>query len=160
LNGLRLAYVGDGNNVLHSLVQGCAMLGVHVAVATPSGYRPDAAIWNAAARQARAHGASLTWTASPRDAVRGADAIYTDVWVSMGQERERAKRLKAFRPYQVNRALVRAAKPGCRILHCLPAHRGEEITDDVMESPHSLIIDQAENRLHVQKALLLMLLGP
>ena len=157
LKGVRLAYVGDGNNVLHSLVEGAAVLGVNVAVATPSGYRPDAAIWKTAAQRAKAHGSSLQWGTDPRAAVRGADIVYTDVWVSMGQERERAKRLKAFRPYQVNRALLKHAKPGCRIMHCLPAHRGEEITDDAMESRHSLILEQAENRLHVQKALLMLL---
>ncbi len=157
--GLRVAYVGDGNNVLHSFIEGCAMLGVHVAVATPGGYRPAGAIWKAADRQAKAHGASLRWVTDPRKAIVGADVVYTDVWVSMGQERERAKRLKGFRPYQVNRKLLAAAKPGCRVMHCLPAHRGEEITADVMESSRSLIFEQAENRLHVQKALLLMLLG-
>ena len=159
LKGLRLAYVGDGNNVLHSLVEGCAMLGVHVTVATPSRYRPDASIWKAAVRRARARGTSVRWEADPRAAVRGADVVYTDVWVSMGQERERAKRLRTFGAYQLNQALLKHVPSGCRIMHCLPAHRGEEITDEVMESPRSLIFDQAENRLHVQKALLLMLLG-
>jgi len=159
LKGLRLAYVGDGNNVLHSLLDSCSMLGVNVAVATPRSYRPDAGIWNAAVKRAKAHGASLRWTDDPREAVKRADVIYTDVWVSMGQERERAKRLKVFRPYQVNRALVKAAAPGCRLMHCLPAHRGEEITDDIMESARSLVFEQAENRLHVQKALLVFLLG-
>ncbi|MBI3011562.1 MAG: ornithine carbamoyltransferase, partial [Candidatus Omnitrophica bacterium] len=103
--------------------------------------------------------ASIRWDEDPKNAARGADVLYTDVWVSMGQERERAKRLKAFRPYQLSRALLQHAKPGCRIMHCLPAHRGEEITDAVMGSRQSLIFEQAENRLHVQKALLLMLLA-
>ena len=159
LKGLRLAYVGDGNNVLHSLIEGCAMTGVNAAVSTPSGYRPDAAIWAAAMRRAKARGAVLRWEPNPQRAVQGADVIYTDVWVSMGKEQERRKRLKTFRPYQLNRGLLRRAKPTCRIMHCLPAHRGEEITDDVLESPYSLIVEQAENRLHVQKALLLMLLA-
>ncbi|MBI4343307.1 MAG: ornithine carbamoyltransferase [Candidatus Omnitrophica bacterium] len=159
LRGLRVAYVGDGNNVLHSLLDGCAMLGVHVSVATPPRYRPDARIWAAASRRAKPHGARLAWCADPRQAVRGADVLYTDVWVSMGQERQRATRLKLFRPYQVNQALLRLAKPGCRVMHCLPAHRGEEITQDVLEGPRSLVIDQAENRLHAQKALLAFLLG-
>ena len=158
LKGLRLAYVGDGNNVLHSLMEGCAMLGVHVTVSTPKDYRPDVGIWRAAARTAKRHGASLLWESEPRLAVSGADVIYTDVWVSMGQEQERSRRLQVFRAYQVNRALVKQAKPGCRIMHCLPAHRGEEMTDEIMESPRSLIFDQAENRLHVQKALLMFLL--
>ena len=159
LKGLTLAYVGDGNNVLHSLVEGCGMTGLNVSVSTPPAYRPDGTIWAAAARRAKAHGASLRWTRDPSEAVRGADVVYTDVWVSMGQETERAKRLRTLRPYQLNGTLLRRAKPGCRIMHCLPAHRGEEITDDVMEHPRSLIFDQAENRLHVQKALLIMLLG-
>ena len=159
LKRVHLAYVGDGNNVLHSLVEGCAMLGVNVTVATPNGYRPDALIWKAATRSAKAHGASLRWEADPRSAVRGADVVYTDVWVSMGKEQERRKRVKAFRAYQLNRSLLKSAAPGCRIMHCLPAHRGEEITDEVMENPRSLVFEQAENRLHVQKALLHMLLG-
>ncbi|MBI4341975.1 MAG: ornithine carbamoyltransferase [Candidatus Omnitrophica bacterium] len=157
LKGLRLAYVGDGNNVLHSLIQGCAMLGVRVAVATPAGYRPDPSIWKAASAAARASGGSLEWMADPRAAVRGADAVYTDVWVSMGQEAQRVKRLAAFRAYQVNAALLKLAKPRCGVLHCLPAHRGEEITGAVMESPRSWIVDQAENRLHAHKALLMLL---
>ncbi len=159
LAGLRVAYVGDGNNVLHSLLEGCAMLGVHVAVSTPARYRPDQAIWTAAARQATSHGASIRWSADAREAVRGADVVYTDVWVSMGQERERAKRLKAFRPYQVNAELLRHAKPACGIMHCLPAHRGEEITAAAMESQHSLIFQQAENRLHAHKALVAWLVA-
>ncbi len=159
LNGLKLAYVGDGNNVLHSLVEGCAMMGVHVVVATPKGYRPDASIWKAAQRVAKAHQTALQWTDDPRQAVRGADVVYTDVWVSMGQERQARARRRVFGRYQVNRALLAHAAPSCRVMHCLPAHRGEEITDDVMESARSLIVEQAENRLHVQKALLIMLLG-
>ena len=159
LKGLRVAYVGDGNNVLHSLLQSCAMLGVSVAVATPSGYRPDRAIWAAASREASRHGASLEWSADPRRVVRGADVVYTDVWVSMGQEEQRQKRLKVFRPYQLNRSLLVLAKRRCRIMHCLPAHRGEEITEDVMESPGSVVFSQAENRLHVQKALLTFLMN-
>lgn len=158
LRGLRVAYVGDGNNVLHSLLEGCAMLGVNVAVATPSRYRPDVAIWASAVRRAKAHRASIWWTTNPREAVRGADIVYTDVWVSMGQERERNQRLRAFRAYQVNPALMTAAAPGCRIMHCLPAHRGEEITEGMMEHSRSLVFEQAENRLHMHKALLVFLL--
>jgi ornithine carbamoyltransferase len=159
LKGLRLCYVGDGNNVLHSLIEGCAMCGVDVAVSTPPGYRADGAIWASAVRRARAHGAVLRWEGDPARAVKGADVVYTDVWVSMGKEQERRKRLGTFRPYQVNRALLQRAKPACRVMHCLPAHRGEEVTDEVMESARSLIVEQAENRLHVQKALLVKLLG-
>ena len=158
LDGVRLAYIGDGNNVLHSLAEACAVTGVSLAAACPKGYQPDQPIWQRAVRLGKAHGAALTLAASPRDAARGADVLYTDVWVSMGQESERRKRQQAFRGYQVNPALLKAAKPGCRVMHCLPAHRGEEITDDVMEGKHSLIFEQAENRLHVQKALLRLLL--
>ncbi len=159
LKGLHVAYVGDGNNVLHSLIEGCARLGVTVTVATPHRYRPDATLWKVAVREATAHGASLRWITKPREAVRGADVVYTDVWVSMGQEHQAAARRKTFRAYQLNASLLRGAKRGCRVMHCLPAHRGEEITDDVMESSRSLIFEQAENRLHVQKALLVFLLG-
>ncbi|MBI3320891.1 MAG: ornithine carbamoyltransferase [Candidatus Omnitrophica bacterium] len=159
LRGLRLAYIGDGNNVLHSLAGGCAMLGVHLTVSTPAGYRPNGAVWKEATRRASARGALIRWEADPRRAVLGAHAVYTDVWVSMGQERERARRLSAFRAFRVTRELLTHAASGCRVMHCLPAHRGEEITEDVMESDRSLIFEQAENRLHVQKALLLMLLG-
>ncbi len=159
VKGVRIAFVGDGNNVLHSLAEGAAMLGGHVVASTPSGHRPDAAIWKAAARRAKTHGGSISWEADPAEAVRGADVVYTDVWTSMGQERERAKRLKAFRSHQVNRALLKHAKPRCRVMHCLPAHRGEEISEDVMEGSQSIIFAQAENRLHSHKALLMMLLG-
>jgi len=159
LKGLTVCYVGDGNNVLHSLAEGCALFGVNVTAATPSAYRPDPAIWRSVSRLARVRGAAVRWEPDPRAAVRGADVVYTDVWVSMGQETERARRLKVFRPYQVSRMLLKTAAPGCRVMHCLPAHRGEEITDEVMEGSRSLMFDQAENRLHVQKALLLMLLG-
>jgi len=152
--GLRVAYVGDGNNVLNSLAQGCAMVGVSLAAATPRAYKPDEAVWRAAVRSARSRGISLQWTANPREAVEGADVVYTDVWVSMGKERQRSRRLKIFRPYQVNERLLRHAKGGCRVMHCLPAHRGEEITDGAMEGSPSLVFEQAENRLHVQKALL------
>jgi len=154
LRGVRVAYIGDGNNVLHSLVQACAMLGVSVIAATPARHRPDADIWAWAARRAKRFGAHVRWEADPRRAVAGADIVYTDVWVSMGQERQRLARLKAFRPYQVNRALLQRAARGARVMHCLPAHRGEEVTDETMESSRSVIIDQAENRLHAHKALL------
>ncbi len=158
LRGLTVAYVGDGNNVLHSLLEGCALLGVNVSVSTPRLYRPDAEIWKRTVRWAGARGASLQWEAKPARAVRGADVIYTDVWVSMGQERERARRLKAFKAYQLNLSLVAGAKPHCQVMHCLPAHRGEEIVDEVMEGSQSLIFEQAENRLYVHKAVLAFLL--
>jgi ornithine carbamoyltransferase len=145
LQGLKVAYIGDGNNVLHSLAEGCAMLGVTLSVATPADYKPQP-------------GTLGDWHEDPRQAVKGAQVIYTDVWVSMGQEQEREQRLKVFQPYQVNEALLKGAAAGARVMHCLPAHRAEEITDEVMESPRSLIVDQAENRLHAQKALLLFLM--
>ena len=144
--------------VPNALTLSVAVLGISVAAATPRRYRPAAAMWKAAAAQAKRHGASLRWTDDPRDAVRGADVVYTDVWVSMGQERERGSRRKAFQGYQLNPVLLKHATTGCRVMHCLPAHRGEEITDGVMESKQSLIFEQAENRLHVQKALLVFLL--
>ncbi|HEX9780383.1 MAG TPA: ornithine carbamoyltransferase [bacterium] len=159
LEGLRIAYVGDGNNVLHSLIEGCAMLGVHATVSTPEAYRPDAAVWTRVQALAARRGAELRWVPDPREAVRGARIIYTDVWVSMGQEEERQSRVKVFRPFQVDSALVKRAAPECRVMHCLPAHRGEEITEEVIESASSVVFDQAENRLHAQNALMLLLLG-
>ncbi len=158
LEGLRVSYVGDGNNVLHSLLQGCAMLGMRITVATPDRYRPDGTIWKEAKRLASSHGGSVQWTDDPAEAVKGADVVYTDVWISMGQEAEAAQRRSAFHGYQVNTALLRTAKPTSIVLHCLPAHRGEEITDEVIESKQSLVFEQAENRLHAQKALLAFLL--
>lgn len=154
LDGIKLAFVGDGNNVANSLMLTAGRLGIHVAVATPSGYQPDAEI----VAQAAAMG-SITVTKDPAEALDGADAVYTDVWTSMGQEAESAKRQRAFAPYQVNKKLLALAKPDAIFLHCLPAKRGEEVTDEVMESPQSAVFDQAENRLHAQKALLVMLLG-
>ena len=158
VKGVTVAYIGDGNNVLHSLAEGCAMLGINLAAATPPRYPPDAAIWEAASAAARRRGAWLRREAEPRKAVAGADVVYTDVWVSMGQEAERRERLSAFRGYQLNAALLARAKPACRVMHCLPAHRGEEITDALMDDARSLIFQQAENRLYVQKALLALLL--
>jgi ornithine carbamoyltransferase len=156
--GRTLAYVGDGNNVAISLAHAAAMLGVSFRIASPSGYElPETAL--AAARHVAAGDATLTLVRDPREAVAGADAIYTDVWTSMGQEAEAADRQRTFSPYQVNAALMAQAAPGARFLHCLPAHRGEEVTPEVFESPASVVFDQAENRLHTQKALLLMLLG-
>jgi ornithine carbamoyltransferase len=154
LDGLKLAFVGDGNNVAHSLMLTAGRLGVHVAVATPPGYRPDAAIIAQASEMG-----SITVTQDVSEALDGADAVYTDVWTSMGQEAESAERQRAFAPYQVNSELFALAKPEAIFLHCLPAKRGEEVTDQVMESPRSAVFDQAENRLHAQKALLAMLLG-
>ena len=158
LKGATLAYVGDGNNVAASLAQAGLMLGVNVRLGSPAGYELPAEV-AAAARAAAAHGAELVLTSDPVDAVAGADAVYTDVWASMGQEEETDERDGIFRPYQVNEALMEAAGPQSYFMHCLPAHRGAEVTDAVIDSPRSIVFEQAENRLHAQKALLAMLMG-
>ncbi|MFN2448062.1 MAG: ornithine carbamoyltransferase [Vicinamibacterales bacterium] len=158
LPGRIVAYVGDGNNVATSLVHAALMSGVSVRVATPKGYELPRAVIQAGASIAT-HGAELTELSDPARAVAGADAVYTDVWTSMGQEVEYAERKAVFRTYQVDGRLMAQAKPGAIFMHCLPAHRGDEVTDEVIESPASVVFDQAENRLHAQKALLLMLLG-
>lgn len=159
LRKVTLAYVGDGNNVTHSLLLTCAALGSRMRVATPSGYGPDKTVVHAAQEMARKTGAVIELLTDPRAAVDGVDAVYTDAWASMGQENEAAEREKIFPPYQVNDGLMAIAAPGAVFMHCLPAHRGQEATDAVMDSPQSVIFDQAENRLHVQKAILMLLLG-
>jgi ornithine carbamoyltransferase len=156
LRGRTVAYVGDGNNVAVSLVHAAAMLGVHVHLASPDGYQLPHAVVQQATSVAR-YGARLRLFTDPVDAVAGADAIYTDTWTSMGQEAEMEVRRGVFAPYQVNEGLMSLAKPGALFMHCLPAHRGEEVTSDVFESPVSIVFDQAENRLHCQKALLAMM---
>jgi ornithine carbamoyltransferase len=159
LRGLKLAYVGDGNNVCHSLITVAARVGARLRIATPAGYEPDAAILAEARQAARETRGSVETFHSPEEAVAGAQAVYTDVWASMGQEDEAAARAKIFAPFQVNDALMKQAAPDALFMHCLPAHRGGEVTDSVMDSPRSIVFDQAENRLHVQKAILLMLLS-
>ena len=159
LDGARLAYLGDGNNVATSLMYGGALSGMHVVVASPPGYEPPSAVVTAARDVAQATGGSITVLHDPREASRGADVLYTDTWASMGQEGEAAERRAIFPPYQINAALLREAAPDVLVMHCLPAHRGEEITDDVMDGPNSVVFDQAENRLHAQKAILVELLG-
>ena len=154
-DGLSVAWIGDGNNVCHSLILAAAMAGVELSVASPARYRPDHGIVEAA----RAAGAKIRVTGDPREAARDADALYTDVWVSMGEEAEREERLAAFRGYTIDSGLLSIASPEAVVLHCLPAHRGEEITDEVLEGPQSIVWDQAENRLHTEKALLATLLG-
>ncbi len=154
LEGLKLAFVGDGNNVAHSLMLTAGRLGVHVAVATPEGYEPNAEIVAQASRLGR-----ITVTRDPAEALAGADAVYTDVWASMGQECEAKARAAAFAPYQVNEVLFAQAHSDAIFMHCLPAKRGQEVTGEVMESQRSDVFDQAENRLHAQKALLVTLLG-
>jgi ornithine carbamoyltransferase len=159
LRGRTIAYVGDGNNVATSLAHAGAMLGVHVHIASPEPYQLPHAVVQQATSVAR-HGARLRLFSEAPDAVAGADAIYTDTWTSMGQENEAELRRTIFAPYQVNEELMSLAKPGALFMHCLPAHRGEEVTAEVFESETSVVFDQAENRLHGQKALLLMLLAP
>ena len=154
LDGLRVAWVGDGNNVCHSLLLGAAKVGMHVAVATPARYAPDPAIVARAREIAPASGSRIEVGTDAKAAARGADVIYTDVWVSMGQEAEREAKINAFSGYQVNGALTAQAAARAVVMHCLPAHRGEEITGEVLDGPQSVVLDQAENRLHAQKALL------
>ncbi len=159
LEGVRLTYVGDGNNVANSLMEAGALAGMHVTVATPAGYEPIAQIVKRAEEVAAINGGSITVTSDAAAAVTGVDVVYTDVWASMGQEREADERRLFFVPYQVNETLIARAAERAIVLHCLPAHRGEEITDEVIEGPRSVVWDQAENRLHTQKALLEWLLG-
>jgi ornithine carbamoyltransferase len=155
LRRVKLGWIGDGNNVSHSLMLFAALVGTEMSVAVPPGYEPDARVLETV----RAWGGRITVTDDVPAAARDADAIYTDVWTSMGQEAERERRLEAFSRYQVNDRVMGFAKPGAVVMHCLPAHRGEEITDAVLDGPQSVVLDQSENRLHVQKAVLLRLLG-
>ena len=157
--GIKVAWVGDGNNVANSWLQGAVKMGMHLALACPRGYWPPADLIRKAQEATIASGGSVEILEDPLQAVKGADIIYTDVWVSMGQEAERRWRLEVFQPYQVNQALLDAAKPTTLVMHCLPAHRGEEITADVIDGPRSIVFDHAENRLHTQKAILHFLLG-
>jgi ornithine carbamoyltransferase len=157
-DGLQVAYVGDSNNVAHSLLYGAAMLGVELRVASPAGYQPAAAVMAWVGAEALRTGARITVTEDPREAVAGVDVVYTDTWTSMGQEKEAELRRRMFEPYQVNAALLARAKPDAIFMHCLPAHRGEEVTNEVIDSPQSVVYQQAENRLHIEKALLFALL--
>lgn len=158
LRGLKLAYLGDGNNVAHSLLLSSARFGIHCSVATPAGYEPNMEIAKRAGQLAKQSGSEIEITHDVEAAVNGAHAVYTDVWTSMGQEAEAAERNKLFAPYQVNETLLAKARKDALFMHCLPAKRGLEVTDNVIESAQSVVFDQAENRLHAQKALLLMLL--
>jgi len=158
LEGLKVAFVGDGNNVAHSLMFAGAQLGAHVRVATPPGYEPKADALRWASERCRETGGSCTVTNDAREAAADADVVYTDVWASMGQESEAEKRKALFAPYQVNQALMSHAQRDAIFLHCLPAHRGDEVTDEVIDSPQSLVFQQAENRLHAQKAIMLELM--
>lgn len=159
LKGLKLAYVGDGNNVATSLLFAATKVGMDISLASPEGYELSDEVVKLGQEFAAQSGSKMELVRDPATAVRGADVIYTDVWTSMGQEEEMEKRLKVFPPYQVNAALVAMAKPDVMVMHCLPAHRGQEITDEVADGPHSVIFDQAENRMHTQKAILALLMG-
>jgi ornithine carbamoyltransferase len=155
-DGLKIAWIGDGNNMANTWIEAAAIFGFDLTLACPSGYAPDSAVLQWAQQRATS---AIVLTEDPKEAVRDADVINTDVWASMGQEEEQAVRVKAFAGFQVNEALLDGARGNCMVLHCLPAHRGEEITDDVMEGPHSAVWDEAENRLHVQKAIMATLMG-
>lgn len=159
LQGLTMAYVGDGNNVANSLLFAASKVGMEVRIATPSGYQPRREVVTKANAFAQETGGKVILDTDPHSVVRGVDIIYADVWASMGQEAEREERLPLFRPYQVNADLVALAKPHVMVMHCLPAHRGEEITDEVIDGPRSIVYDQAENRMHLQKAILVSLMG-
>jgi len=159
LKGLRFCYVGDGNNMAHSLIEACVTVGMHVSLACPAGYEPDAGIMRGATLAAKQTGADVSLTDDPKKAVRDCDIVYTDVWASMGQEKEHAVRVKAFTGYQVDEKLMKLAHPKALVMHCLPAHRGEEISAGVIDGPQSVVFDQAENRLHTQKAIMEILMG-
>ena len=160
LEGLKVAYVGDGNNVCHELMIGAVKLGMSFACASPKGYEPNQLIVKASAREAQKAGTALpVVTGDPMAAVAGADLVYTDVWTSMGQEKESEARLQAFRGFQVTASMMAAAQPDAVFMHCLPAHRGEEVAAEVIDGPQSVVFDEAENRLHTQKALLVLLMG-
>jgi ornithine carbamoyltransferase len=158
LQGLKLAFIGDGNNVAHELLYGGAKVGMHVTIACPGAFEPDPEVLKLARQDAEASGAKLEVVASPWEAVRGADVIYTDVWASMGQEGEAEDKEKQFMQYQVNQALLNAANPNAIVMHCLPAKRGKEITDEVMDGPQSAVFDESENRLHAHKAIMALVM--
>ena len=159
LKGKKLAYIGDGNNVAHSLAEACAKAGMHFAIAAPKGYMCNQEIMENAAAQAKLTGGSILQTEDPVEAIKDADAVYTDTWVSMGQESEKAKRVKIFMPYQVNEKLFANAKEDAIFMHCLPAYRGYEVTEGVIDGKNSVIFDEAENRLHAQKAVMAALMA-
>src|SRR5512139_2631514 len=158
LSGLKLAYVGDGNNVAHSLIYGCAKTGMNIVLGCPKGYEPSEEVVSYGRSEAKKNGCEVKVTHDPREAVKGADVIYTDVWASMGKEKEHEERVTVMKSYQVNPSLVKGAKPNYIFMHCLPAHRGEEVTNEVADSKNSVIFDQAENRMHTQKALMALIM--
>ena len=158
LKGLKLAYIGDGNNMAHSLLQGCSKVGMDISIASPSGYKPLESVVNESKESAKVMGSKVEILDDPVTAVKNSDVVYTDVWASMGQEKEAEDRRKKFMKYQVNPELVKHAKPDYVFMHCLPAHRGDEVVNEVADSPNSVIFDEAENRLHVQKAIMALLI--
>jgi ornithine carbamoyltransferase len=158
LKGLKLAYIGDGNNMAHSLLNGCSKVGMDISIAAPKGYKPNEDIVKKAKEFADYMGSKVEILDSPSEAVKNADVIYTDVWASMGQEAEAKERIKRFEGFQVNDELVKLAKEDYLFMHCLPAHRGEEVSDSVCDSTNSIIFDEAENRLHVQKAIMALVM--
>lgn len=159
LKGRKLVYVGDGNNMAHSLMFACAKVGMNMVCASPKGYQPDPVVLAQAQEDAKETGCTITVEEDIMKAAKGADVLYTDVWTSMGEEAEREVRMEALHDYQINDELLAVARPHCLVLHCLPAHRGEEITESVLEGPHSVVFDEAENRLHVQKAIMALLMS-
>ncbi len=158
LKNVVLSYIGDGNNVLNSLMAAASKIGLDMKIATPYGYEPRSEMAQLTKTFAKVSGSKIEFYNDPKAAAKGADVIYTDVWVSMGQEKDSAKRLKAFEGFQINEKIMKLAKPNCLVMHCLPAHRGEEIADSVIDSKNSIVYDQAENRMHTEKAILLKLL--
>ncbi len=159
LQGLKMVYIGDGNNMVNSLLQACAKVGMDISIATPKGYEPDAAVVAEALTAAAATGSKIVLCEDPLEAAKDADVLYTDVWASMGKEIEQEDRREVFVNYQINQSVMDVAQKDAIVLHCLPAHRGEEITEEVLESKQSVVFDQAENRLHVQKAIMVLLMG-
>lgn len=158
LSGLKVAYVGDGNNVAHSLIYGSVKMGMNIYIASPKGYEPDQEVISYAKEEAKRNRCNFLITNDPKEGVKEADVVYTDVWTSMGKEKEREERNKIFKPFQVNDELIADAKEDFIFMHCLPAHRGEEVTDEVADSKNSVIFDQAENRLHTQKAIMALIM--
>ena len=159
LKGLTLTYIGDGNNVLHSLIQGCVKVGMNIFYASPEGYKPLQSVIDEALEVAKVTGSTIKQFNSAAEAVKDTDVIYTDVWVSMGQESDEAKKLKDLKEFQLNSELMKKAKSDVLVMHCLPAHRGQEITDDVVDGPNSIVFDEAENGLHAQKAVMKLLMS-
>ena len=159
LEGLKFAYIGDGNNMANSIMYGCGKMGLDCAIATPAGYECDAEVIDNAKADFKKSGSSLLLTKDPVEAIKNADIVYTDTWTSMGQEAEKAERIKVFGPYQVNKELFSSAKQDAVFMHCLPAYRGYEVTEDIIDGPNSIIFDEAENRLHAQKAIMATLMA-